>query len=208
MELDELKQSWNKLNQQLEKDTVADESQIANLINKYKANANKSLKRLTGWQRLSISIGFVGLFVLLIVCLLPSVFHIGEEYQSKINILIIFFAVSLIIGISWDYQNYVSIKNIHIDIMPVAEVSKRMSAFRRWMKYEVIAISIWIILFNILNYWVMDYYLESAATQILLISFFILCDAVIIYFLYKKIAYKHLNKIKKNIEDLEDICTE
>lgn len=208
MELDELKQSWNKLNQQLEKDTIADENEITNLVSKYKANTDKSLKRLTGWQRLSISLGFVGLFILLIVCLLPSVFHIGETYQSKVNALIIFFAISLIIGICWDYQNYVSIKSIRVDSMPVAEVSKRMLKFRQWMKYEVIAISIWIILFNVVNYWVMDYYLESANTQALLILFFLTCDVVIIYFLYKKIAYKHLNKIKKNIEDLKDICTE
>ena len=86
--------------------------------------------------------------------------------------------------------------------MPVAIVSKRMASFRRWTRYEIIAITVWVIIFNVLNYWVMGYYKAS------LIAFFVLCDVAIIYLLYKKVAYKHLNDIKKNIEELEDICTE
>ncbi len=206
MELDELKKSWNTLNEQLDKNLMPDDKQISTLITQYKTNADKSLRRLTGWQRLSIGIGFVVLTVLLVVCLLPSIFHIGEAYLFKINILTLFFAISILVGVFWDYRTYRSVKTIHIDEMPVAEVSRRMNAFRQMMKVEVIAISVWVILFNILNYWAMEYYNESVRTQIFLILFFILCDVIIIYFLYKKIAYKHLNKIKKNIEDLEDIC--
>ena len=47
----------------------------------------------------------------------------------------------------------------------VAEVSRRMTTFRQWTRYEVMGISIWIILFNILNYWVMEYHLAPARTS-------------------------------------------
>ena len=37
MELDELKKSWNALNEQLQKEPIADEQQITELIAGYKA---------------------------------------------------------------------------------------------------------------------------------------------------------------------------
>ena len=55
MELDELKKSWNALDEQLKKEPIADEKQIAGMIAEYKANARKSIGRLTGWQRFSRS---------------------------------------------------------------------------------------------------------------------------------------------------------
>ena len=58
------------------------------------------------------------------------------------------------------------------------------------------------------NYWVMEYHLMSVGVQAILITLFVVFDALIIYILYKKVIYKHLDNIKKNIEELKDICTE
>ena len=44
MELDELKKSWNALDEQLKKEPIADEKQIAGMIAEYKANARKSIE--------------------------------------------------------------------------------------------------------------------------------------------------------------------
>ena len=95
MELDELKKSWNALDEQLKKEPIADEKQIAGMIAEYKANARKSIGRLTGWQRFSIGIGVVGLALLLVIWLLPSIFQINEEWQPKINTLVIFVGISI-----------------------------------------------------------------------------------------------------------------
>ena len=108
----------------------------------------------------------------------------------------------------WDWKTYRWNKDTRIDEMGVAEVSRRMTTFRQWTRYEVMGISIWIILFNILNYWVMEYHLAPASVPALLITLFVVFDALIIYILYKKVIYKHLDNIKKNIEELKDICTE
>ena len=102
MELDELKKSWNALDEQLKKEPIADEKQIAGMIAEYKANARKSIGRLTGWQRFSIGIGVVGLALLLVIWLLPSIFLINEEWQPKINTLVIFVGISILLGIWWD----------------------------------------------------------------------------------------------------------
>lgn len=208
MELDELKKSWNMLDEQLQKEPITDEKRIAELIDGYKTNARRSLGRLIGWQRISLAIGGLGLLILLTIWLsLPSFIH-SETLQNKIATFLVFIAVSIIAGLWWDWKTYLWNKGTLVDEMPVAIVSKRMTTFRRWTKYEVIVGSIWVVLFNILNYWVMEYYLASFKTQIILISIFVIFDAAIIYLLYKRIMYKHINDIKKNIEELEDICTE
>ena len=43
MELDELKKSWNALDAQLQKEPIADEQQIKELIANYKTNTRHSL---------------------------------------------------------------------------------------------------------------------------------------------------------------------
>lgn len=207
MELDELKKSWNALNEQLQKEPVTKDEQVIELITRYKTNANKSLRYLTGWQRLSIAVGIVGILVLLLIWILPSLFHISEEFQSRINVLTLFIGISILGGIWWDYQNYVWIRNTKIEEMPVSVVSRRMLQFRQWMKAEIISISIWIIIFNVIYYWTMSFNKESIIAQVLLIGVVLLGDAAIICLLYK-IAYKQLNNIRKNIDELKDICSE
>lgn len=208
MELDELKKSWNALDAQLQKEPIADEKQIKELITSYKANTRKSLGYISSLQRLSIGVGALGLIVLLLIWLLLPTFLPNEQIQNKIAAFIGFIAVSIIGGMWWDWKTYRWSKGTLIDEMPVAQVSRRITTFRQWTKLEVIAISVWIILFNILNYWVMEYHQASAGVQAVLITAFVIFDVLIIYVLYKKLIYKHLNNIKKNIEELEDICTE
>lgn len=208
MELDELKKSWNALNEQLQKEPIADEQQITELIAGYKANTRKSLGRLVVIQRFSIGIGTICLATLLLIWLLLPTFGFNEQLQEKIVPFLGFIAISILAGMWWDWKTYRWNKNTHIEEMSVAEVSRRMTTFRQWTKYEVMGISIWIILFNILNYWVMEYHLMSVGVQAILITLFVVFDALIIYILYKKVIYKHLDNIKKNIEELKDICTE
>lgn len=208
MELDELKKSWNALDAQLQKEPIADEKQIKELITSYKANTRKSLGFISGLQRLSIGVGALGLIALLLIWLVLPILLPNEHIQSKIAAFIGFIAISIIAGMWWDWKTYRWSKGTLIDEMPVAQVSRRITTFRQWTKLEVIAISVWIILFNILNYWVMEYHQASAGVQAVLITAFVIFDVLIIYVLYKKLIYKHLNNIKKNIEELEDICTE
>lgn len=208
MELDELKKSWNALDAQLQKEPIADEKQIKELITSYKANTRKSLGFISGLQRLSIGVGALGLIALLLIWLVLPILLPNEHVQSKIAAFIGFIAISIIAGMWWDWKTYRWSKGTLIDEMPVAQVSRRITTFRQWTKLEVIAISVWIILFNILNYWVMEYHQASAGVQAVLITAFVIFDVLIIYVLYKKLIYKHLNNIKKNIEELEDICTE
>ena len=132
MELDELKKSWNALNEQLQKEPIADEQQITELIAGYKANTRKSLGRLVGIQRFSIGMGAVGLAALLLIWLLLPTFGFNEQLQGKIVALLGFIAISILIGMSWDWKTYRWNQDTPIDEMGVAQVSRRMHTFPHW----------------------------------------------------------------------------
>lgn len=209
MELDELKKSWNALDKHLQKSPVTDAGQLAELITTYRTRASKSLKSISNLQRASIATGVVVALLLMSIIAFAGLQEI-ENPQVRIKVLVFtaFIAITIIGGLWWDIKVYQWIKNIHVDEMPVVEVSRRITTFKRWTKHEVVAICIWAVLFNGLYYWLMNFYNAPALLQALIIMLFIVCDTLIIYLLYKKVLYKHLDNINKNIEELKDICTE
>ena len=81
MELEELKKSWNALDAQLQKEPIADEKQIKELIASYKTNTRHSLGRLVILQRFSLGTGAVGLAVILLVWFLLPAFRCNEQLQ-------------------------------------------------------------------------------------------------------------------------------
>lgn len=202
MELDELKKSWNKLDDKLQQQPVTDERQIAELIAGYKTKTRKSLRSLFRMQQFSIGVGYVAFLFLLYVSVWTDV------VQGKFSFVCAFLLVSLFVGTWWDSKTYRRLKTIQVDEMSVSEVSRRMTTFRLWTKYEVIAICVWAILFTALFYWTMEFYRLPFVVQAVLIAFYVLLDALIIYFIYKKLIYRHLDNIKQNIEELKDVCSE
>lgn len=208
MELDDLKKSWAALDKQLQRAPVADAGRLAELISTHKTHARRSLKSLSGLLRASVIIGIAALLIMGIIALeMPQEI---KDAQVRIKTLVVmtFIAITVIVGLWWDIKSYRWIKSIRVDEMPVVEVSRRITTFKRWVKYEVVAICVWAVLFNGLYYWLMGFHNAPALLQALVIAAFIACDAAIIYVLYKKLLYKHLDNINKNIEELKDICTE
>ena len=208
MELDDLKKSWAALDKQLQRAPVADAGRLAELINTHKTHARRSLKSLSGLLRASVIIGIAALLIMGIIALeMPQEI---KDAQVRIKTLVVmaFIAITVIVGLWWDIKSYRWIKSIRVDEMPVVEVSRRITTFKRWVKYEVVVICVWAVLFNGLYYWLMGFHNAPALLQALVIAAFIACDAAIIYVLYKKLLYKHLDNINKNIEELKDICTE
>lgn len=83
MELDELKKSWNALDAQLQKEPIADEKQIKELIANYKTNTRHSLGRLVILQRFSLGTGAVGLAVILLVWFLLPTFGFTSICRAR-----------------------------------------------------------------------------------------------------------------------------
>lgn len=164
--------------------------------------------RLVSLQRISLLTGALVLIAFVLVSLFLSSIFENDRLQDKISALLIFIGASMLAGLWWDWKTYRWIHQIRIDEMPIVEVSRRMNVLRQWFRHETAAICIWIVAFNVLNYWAMDYYQAPAGKQVVLIALFLIIDAFLIYLLYKRFIFKHLNNIKKNIEELKDICTE
>jgi len=209
MELDELKKSWHVVDTQLDKKALVNEQEMAKLISSGKANTQRDLGRLNLIQRISLYVGG-GLLLLLIPAwiLAPDFMESQSNLTRKVIVLLTFLAISLIAGLLWDWKTFQSLKSIRIDEMSIVEVSRRMNVFQRHMRCETIAASVWVVLFNALNFWVMGYHQASPTTQALVIALLLMADILIIYILYKKVMYRYINNIRKNIEELKDICTE
>jgi len=205
MELDDLKKSWNALDERLQKDKLIDENELTSLISKYRSGTSNSIRKITGWQRFSIAVGIIAIaIVVLLLCILPSILS-DNDTKKQSTILCLFFGLTLIAGIGWDFKTYLWSKNTKLDEMPILVVAERMNKFSRWMKYEVVAISIWAVSFTGLYYWIMELYNHSFTFQIMIISLLVMMDVIIIYFVYKKLIYNHLDAIKRNIDELKGL---
>ena len=208
MELDELKKAWNAPDNRLNRTPLASEEDIERLIASGRTRTRKSLADLSLMQRLSLAVGAVLLLLLVPLWLWTPGFLEDRLSTERFGVLLVFIALSLVAGLAWDWKTNRWVQATRIDEMSVVEVSRRMAVFGRQMRNEVIAICLWVVVFNGLNFWVMGYHLAPVPTRALVIALMLLLDVVLILVLYKKVLYKYLDDIHKNIEELKDICTE
>lgn len=209
MELDELKKSWNAKDEQLKGHPLVNEKELEKLMAAGKTHTRQRLKRLNLWQRFSLWAGIILLLLLIPACLwVPDAMTDKNDAHIRIVILLAFLTVSIVTGLIWDWKTFRWIRTIQVDKMSVVEVSRRMTIFRRSIRHEIWAACVWIVAFNALNFWVMGYHLAPASTQILVIALLLVTDVLIIYLLYKKVIYKYLNDIQKDIEEMKELCTE
>ncbi|WP_075317453.1 hypothetical protein [Bacteroides togonis] len=208
MELEELKKSWQTLDKHLQNQDITTEERVTELIACYKHKAERKLGNLMSLQRISLCIGLFILIAIGTICLLlPSLID-NTDTRTKLQVVLIFLAVTLIAGGSWDWRTYRYMQQTRVDLLPIAEVSRRIVKLRLWTRQEVAAISLWVLLFGGIYYWAMEFYHLPTLIQAVIIGVFILFEATVIWLLYQHLIYKNLNQIKKDIEDLKDICIE
>lgn len=207
MEIDDLKKQWNVLDSRLKQAPLTNPSDIEKLITNCKQHADHSLRSLKSLQRLSLSVGTV-LIMLLPALMIGTSLIENPLWEHRVTHLILFLGVSLIGGMVWDGIIYLQLGKIRVDLMPVAEVSRRMNRFRRQTLYEVWACAIWAVAFIAFCYVLFDYHERGVASQLCMVVFLTLWSATLIYLYYKKVVYKHLNNINKDLEELNQVCTE
>lgn len=209
MELDELKKSWNALNARLPQKPIADDRQIAELVSRCKGNTRKSLRSLIGFQRFSVCIGILAWIVCIVAGYGIHLFIEEGEIRTRAYVLLVFLGATLTGGTWWDYKTYCWVRNTHVDTMPVAEVSRRMATLRRWTLNEVWAVSLWTLSFNLLYCWAAGIFQQGGIMGVsIMMAVLLLIEVPLIFLLYKKAVYKHLDNIKTNMEELNDVCTE
>lgn len=207
MELEELKKSWNLLDKRLQQASFTDEKQIARLVAACQRRTHSSVGRLKSLQRFSLLAGMpivIALFAFIGLSLPAS----DEGHGTKLAVLLAFGAVSIALGAWWDWRTYKWIRNIRVDEMPIAEVSRRMTHFRQRADIEVVCVCVWTVAFSALYYWLKDWYQMPVPAQAIVIGCWAVLDGIVIYLFYKKLVYSHIDSIRKDIEELKDICTE
>lgn len=208
MEIDDLKKQWNVLDSRLKQAPLTNPSDIEKLITNCKQHADRGLRSLKSMQRISLSIGAVFIMLLLPTLIAGTALIENPLWEHRVTRLILFLGVSLIGGMVWDGMIYLQLGKIRVDLMPVAEVSHRMNRFRRQTLYEVWACAIWAVAFIVFCYILFDYHERDVAAQLCMVGFLTLWSATLIYLYYKKVVYKHLNNINKDLEELNHVCTE
>lgn len=205
MELNDLKKTWDILDKQLQKENLVDENQVSELITKYKIGAGKGIKRIRKWQKLSVGIGIGMLVLMLLGFIFSSTLSSWGYLNPKVYSILIFLIITLIGGMWWDMKSYNMIRKIRVDEMPVITVIKEINTFKKWVKYEFIIVSGWIVIFFALYYWNMDIYRLPIMKQLILISIFLIVTFVLVFFIYKKLIYNNLEDVQKNLNELKDL---
>lgn len=207
MELDDLKKSWNVLDKQLQKETIVDEKQIAELIAKYQNNASKGLNEVTRFQKKSLIIAIPLILLMVFIILYDTAFLSNLKITAKVVSMFIYAILTLIFGFWWDLKTYRFSRNTKIAEMSTVEAMERMDTFRKWMSVEFKIIPIWSIGFFALYYWLRDYHTQPLMTQVVFAIFSAITIVGIMLFVHKKL-FKHLNEVKKNLDEIKELESE
>lgn len=209
MELDELKKSWVAFDKKLQATPIANEEQLAKLIETNKGKVKKNLHSLLNWGRFSL---WVSIPLCLLVLLAFVVIYNNTqstEYQWRTIVMILFWIISCFFVIWADYRSYRITQKIDIESMPILQVQQHMTLLSRHLRVEIIAMCIWFPIFNVLYLWfqgLIDYLPTTALLCAMGVLLFF--DFIILYAIYKRFIFKYIHRINQNIKELKDLCTE
>ncbi|MDR0896154.1 MAG: hypothetical protein LBN06_12820 [Prevotellaceae bacterium] len=202
MELEDLKKSWHTLDDKLQQTHVTDEQQLSQLIAGRRANTRRSIGRLASWQRIGM---WISALIVIPICLDTA---ISSQWRGSGAVMALFYAVTFVLGMVWDYLTLRLLVRIKPDEMSVIEVATRMARYRRYIRSEIYVGCAWLLLFFGLEYWHMRIYDKPWGGQLLFLLCLVGVTVGLVYLLYKKFVYKHLDTIDKNIDELKDVCTD
>lgn len=204
MELDDLKKSWNVLDKQLQKETIVDEKQITELIATYQKNAAKGLNKITDFQKTSLLVAIPLIIFMIVAILVDTAFLKELKITAKVVCMFVYAALTLILGFWWDLKTYRFSRNTKIAEMSTVEAMERMNTFRKWMSVEFKIIPVWSIIFFMLYYWLRDFHTQPLMAQIVFVVFSAIVLVGLMVFIHKKL-FKHLNEVKKNLDEIKEL---
>ena len=190
MELEELKKSWNALDEHLKDKELIKEEELSKLI----AHADKGIHAIA---RLNIRLILISLPIL-IIFLADILFH------SRLNLIYMIIVLSWIPALCWDIFTARFVQRTKIDEMPLIEVISRVNRIHRWMIRERLIGCAFLLILAVLSfvYWQIWQY------GIGMILFFIILWAGglgLILWIYGKKFLNRIQEIKKNLSELNEL---
>lgn len=190
MELEELKKSWNILDEHLKDKEFVKEEELSKLI----GHADKGIHAIA---RLNIKLILISVPVLILF--LAEVF-----FHQKLNLIYMIILLSWIPASIWDIFTTRFLQHTRIDEMPLIEVISRVNRIHRWVIRErLIGISFLLIL-AVLSfvYWQIWQYGAE------MIVFFIVSWGIglgLILWIYRNKFLNRIQEIKKNLDELKEL---
>ena len=190
MELEELKKSWNALDEHLKDKEFIKEEELEKLIR----HEDKGTHAIA---RLNIKLILISLPIL-ILFLAEVLLH------NRLNPIYIIIIFAWIPALCWDIVTTRFLQRTQIDEMPLVEVISRVNRIHRWtIRERLIAIAFLLVL-AILSfiYWQVWQYGMG------MIAFFILLwggGLGLILWIYRKKFLNRIHEIKKNLSELNEL---
>ena len=190
MELEELKKSWNALDEHLKDKELIKEEELGKLI----GHADKGIHAIA---RLNIKLILISLPVL-VLFLLEVLLH------GRLNPIYIIIILSWIPALYWDITTTRFLQQTKVDEMPLIEVMSRVNRIHRWMIRERLIATAFLLILAVLSfiYWQIWQY------GIAIILFFILLWGAglgLILWIYRKKFLNRIQEIKKYLDELKII---
>lgn len=190
MELDELKKSWNALDEHLKDKKIVNDKEISLLIN-HATNHINAISRLNKRLRI-ISLTIVALFIFALIYegVFPDIY-----YQIIL--------IALIPALAWDLFSARYLSDTKIDELPLVNVISRFNRIHRWVIRERI-IGIGFILFMATFFFFHRQVWQHGTGMIVFFFVIWIIGLFIPLWIYRK-NLGRLREINKNLEELKEI---
>lgn len=190
MELEELKKSWNALEEHLKERELIKEEELNRLI----GHADKGIHAMA---RLNIRLILLSLPILLL-------FLVEVFFHNKLNLVYIIVILSWIPALCWDIFTVRYLQRTQIDEMPLVEIIGRVNRLHRWTIRERLIVIAFLLLMAILSFvhWQIWQYGWG------MILFFVLLwggSLGIILWIYRKKFLNRIQEIEKNLGELKEL---
>lgn len=195
MELDDLKKSWNALDERLKQDEIIDEGSVERLIQSSKLKAERSKRKLLRIEKLSLIAGF---------CMLFLVLSMRGTFDGNFDCISIYFTVILCLGLPWDIYTYRYLKKTDILEMPIVTVVKRITRFHQFFIWESYVAAALFFSIALIQGYMEDILHRPTGTLILFIITWCIGGYITLRII-KHFFYKKIKIIRKNIAELQEL---
>lgn len=192
MDLDKLKDTWNKTDIQPE----IDDEKIIRMLDK---KGKGALQRLLWFECLG---------VILVPVLVVMVF-IYNQCNPKVPysiFTIIWFYSFCTLVFFWQIFKLKLLKRINPENNDILTSFKTITRYKKYVRYELFVGCVWLIIFVISHAFTILSYVSENRFMSFVITLSVATVLVIVFILllYRKLYYKNINSIKRSIEEIKD----
>lgn len=192
MDLDKLKDTWNKTDIQ----PKIDDEKIIRMLDK---KGKGALQRLLWFEW----------FGAILVPILTVVAFIFNQYNPKVpysTFTTIWFYSFCILAFFWQIFKLRLLKKMSPEDNDILTSLKTITSYKKYIRYELFIGCIWLIIFVISHsFTILSYVSENRFMSfVITLSVATILIIALVLLLYRKLYYKNINSIKHSIEEIKD----